>query len=115
MSDESGLKAKTDVLDFVISFIVEHEKRMDQMVERLERAAERLDWGRGRTIVTQDESKADIPRNGVFTLTISNPEDYEKLRSIRIDWESGEREYTPEISEIDAILDKIDFSFRDDR
>lgn len=115
MTDESGLKAKTDVLDFVISFIVEHEKRMDQMVERMERAAERLARDGGPKIVTQKESEAEIPRNGVFTLTISNPEDYEKLKSIRIDWESGERMYTPEISEIDAILDKIDFSFRDDR
>jgi hypothetical protein len=48
-------------------------------------------------------------------MTINNPEDYDRLKSVKIDWESGHREFTPEISEIDSILDKIDFRFRDDR
>jgi hypothetical protein len=114
MTDESGLSTKTDVLDFVISFIVEHEKRMDQMVERLERASEKLSRSSGRTTATLPPDTAKHQPN-LFTMTINNPEDYDRLKSVKIDWESGHREFTPEISEIDSILDKIDFRFRDDR
>ena len=49
----------------------------------------------------------------VFTISINNPEEYDKIRSIKIEWENEEHEYTPEISEIDALLDKIDFTFKD--
>ena len=114
MTDESGLGTKTDVLDFVISFIVEHEKRMDQMVERLERAAEKLSKTRGQTTATFPPDTGRYQPN-LFTMTINNPEDYDRIKSVKIDWESGRREFTPEISEIDSILDKIDFRFRDDR
>jgi hypothetical protein len=114
MTDESGLSTKTDVLDFVISFIVEHEKRMDQMVERLERASEKLSRSSGRTTATLPPDTTKHQPN-LFTMTINNPEDYDRLKSVKIDWESGHREFTPEISEIDSILDKIDFRFRDDR
>ena len=37
MTDEPTLRTKTYVLDLVISFMMEHEKQMDQMLERIER------------------------------------------------------------------------------
>ncbi|MDH5792694.1 MAG: hypothetical protein OEZ44_10975, partial [Candidatus Bathyarchaeota archaeon] len=45
MSDEPTLRTKTDVLDLVIGFIVEHEKRMDEMVARMESMVEKMSRG----------------------------------------------------------------------
>lgn len=111
MSDEPSQKTKTDVLDLIISFIREHEKRMDEIVERMERLSEREYRSRNRIAtetVKTPHSKADV-----FTLTIRNPDDYDKIKAVKIEWETGEAVYTPELSEIDSILDKIDFTFRD--
>ena len=113
MADESSLQTKTDVLDLVISFVMEHEKRMDEIVERLEHLSARIDRMsyRGRQ---PDSFDSILRKPDVFTLTINNPEGYDNIKGVKIEWEDGEKEYTPEISEIDAILDKIDFTFRDD-
>jgi hypothetical protein len=113
MADESSLQTKTDILDLVISFVMEHEKRMDEIVERLEQLSARM--ARMSIRGKQPDSFDSILRKpDVFTLTINNPEGYDKIKGIKIEWEDAEKEYTPEISEIDAILDKIDFTFRDD-
>ena len=113
MTDESSLQTKTDILDLVISFVMEHEKRMDEIVERLEQLSARM--ARMSIRGKQPDSFDSILRKpDVFTLTINNPEGYDKIKGIKIEWEDAEKEYTPEISEIDAILDKIDFTFRDD-
>lgn len=113
MADESSLQTKTDILDLVISFVMEHEKRMDEIVERLEQLSARM--ARMSIRGKQPDSFDSILRKpDVFTLTINNPEGYDKIKGIKIEWEDTEKEYTPEISEIDAILDKIDFTFRDD-
>ncbi len=113
MTDESSLQTKTDILDLVISFVMEHEKRMDEIVERLEQLSARM--ARMSYRGKQPDSFDSILRKpDVFTLTINNPEGYDKIKGIKIEWEDTEKEFTPEISEIDAILDKIDFTFRDD-
>ncbi len=113
MADESSLQTKTDILDLVISFVMEHEKRMDEIVERLEQLSARMARMsiRGRQ---PDSFDSILRKPDVFTLTINNPEGYDKIKGIKIEWEDAEKEFTPEISEIDAILDKIDFTFRDD-
>jgi hypothetical protein len=113
MADESSLQTKTDILDLVISFVMEHEKRMDKIVERLEQLSARMARMsiRGRQ---PDSFDSILRKPDVFTLTINNPEGYDNIKGIKIEWEDTEKEYTPEISEIDAILDKIDFTFRDD-
>jgi hypothetical protein len=113
MTDESSLQTKTDILDLVISFVMEHEKRMDEIVERLEHLSARMARMsiRGRQ---PDSFDSILRKPDVFTLTINNPEGYDNIKGIKIEWEDAEKEYTPEISEIDAILDKIDFTFRDD-
>lgn len=111
MSDEPSQKTKTDVLDLIISFIREHEKRMDDIVERMERLSERAHRSRNR--IATKTVKTPYSKTDVFTLTISNPDDYDKIKAVKIEWETGEAVYTPELSEIDSILDKIDFTFRD--
>lgn len=111
MTDEASQGTKTDVLDLIISFIMEHEKRMDEIVDRLERLSKRM--SRSSNLANPRRPRESRYDSDIFTLTISNPEDYDKIRSVKIDWETGEKEYTPEISEIDAILDKIDFTFKD--
>jgi hypothetical protein len=111
MSDEPSMKTKTDVLDLIIRFIREHEKRMDEIVERMERLSEREYRSRNR--IATETFKIPHRKADVFTMTISNPDDYDKIKAVKIEWETGEAVYTPELSEIDDILDKIDFTFRD--
>lgn len=115
MSDEPTLKTRADVLDLVIGFITEHEKQMDRMIERLERVIERLSRNSRSMESSLTHQGPDMYGPTVFKLTVNNPERYEKIRSIKIEWETEEREYTPELSEIDAILDKIEYTFKDNR
>ena len=112
MSDEPTLRTKTDVLDLVIGFIVEHEKRMDEMVARMESMVEKMSRGLQRTSVDPTITPRRQPDS--FTLTISNPENYDKIKSIMVEWEAGQKEFTPELSEIDAILDEIEHAFKTD-
>lgn len=115
MSDEPTLKTRADVLDLVIGFIMDHEKQMDRMIGRLERIVERLSRNSRRmeSSLTRQDSSAYQPT--IFKLSVNNPDRYEKIKSIKIEWETEEKEYTPELSEIDTILDKIEYTFRDKR
>ncbi len=114
MRDEIGARSKTDVLDFVISFIVEHEKRMDHMTERLERITEKL--GKKRYAVKKVESpvKVDNPEPGTFTISIHNPEDFDPIKSITIDWKDTGKIFHPDDLEFDSILKDIEYTLRDD-
>ncbi len=120
MRDEMGVKTRTDVLDFVISFIVEHEKRMDHMTERLERITEKL--GKKRYAVKKVESptkrespvKVDNPEPGTFTISIHNPEDFDPIKSIRIEWKDTGKVFHPDDLEFDSILKDIEYTLRDE-
>ncbi len=112
MSDEPTLRTKTDVLDLVIGFIVEHEKRMDEMIARMEHMVEKM--SRSLQYVGAAQTIPSKRQPDSFTLTISNPENYDKIKSIMVEWEAGQREFTPELSEIDAILDEIEHAFKTD-
>ncbi len=107
MRDEIRAKSKTDILDFVISFIVEHEKRMDIMTERL---------GKKRYEVRKEESpvKIDNPEPGTFTITIHNPEDFDPIKSVRIEWKDTAKIFHPDDLEFDSILNNIEYTMRDD-
>jgi len=73
MTDESSLQTKTDILDLVISFVMEHEKRMDEIVERLEQLSARM--ARMSIRGKQPDSFDSILRKpDVFPLTSTNPE-----------------------------------------
>ncbi len=114
MRDETGVKTKTDVLDLVISFIVEHEKRMDQMTERLERITENL--GKRRYAVKMKESpvKIENPEPGTFTIAIHNPEEFDSIKSIKIEWKDAGKIFHPDDVEFDSILNDIEYTLWDD-
>lgn len=114
MSDEPSLKSKTDVLDLVISFMMEHEKQMDQMLERLARVTNKL--SRDSRPISSEIAPNDssMPRHDIFRITINNPEGYRKMKSLRINWETTDEEFVQESSEVDSILKKIEHSHRDD-
>ncbi len=114
MRDEIGMKSKTDVLDFVISFIVEHEKRMDQMTMRLEKITENL--GKRRYAVKKAKSpmKIENPEQGTFTITIHNPEEFDPIKSITIDWKDTGKIFHPDDLEFDSILHDIEYTLKDD-
>ena len=38
-----SLKSKIDTIDFIINVLIDHEKRLDVMIERLERHAEMIE------------------------------------------------------------------------
>jgi hypothetical protein len=38
-----SLKSKIDTLDFIINVLIDHEKRLDIMIERLERHTEMIE------------------------------------------------------------------------
>jgi hypothetical protein len=76
MRDEIGVKSKTDVLDFVISFMVEHEKRMDHFTERLEKITEKLGKRNYPIRKAAVPVKVDNPEPGTFTISIKNPEEF---------------------------------------
>lgn len=42
MKDEPSLETKIDAVDIIIIFLVEYEKHMDHMLQRLERSVETL-------------------------------------------------------------------------
>ncbi|UCH57890.1 MAG: hypothetical protein JSV18_03020 [Candidatus Bathyarchaeota archaeon] len=113
MNDEVDLKTKTDVLDLVISFLMEHEKKMDLIVQRLERISERL--SRSRYSTTKSTSPLYPPNSkpGTFTLTINNPDNFERIKSIKIDWKTTKKKLFPEDAEMDAILEEIEYVLRD--
>lgn len=86
MTDEPYLKNKTDVLDLVISFLMEHEKQMDQTTRRLEMIVETLSK-RGRGIEYPPTPRyTEETRPDSFTITINNPNSFEELRSLKIEW-----------------------------
>lgn len=114
MRDEIGIKSKTDVLDFVISFIVEHEKRMDQMTERLERITEKLGKGRHSVKKINSPVKIENPTPGTFIISINNPEGFEPIKSIKIEWDDTQKMFHHDYREFDSILKDIEYTLRDD-
>jgi hypothetical protein len=38
-----NLKRKMDALDFIINILIEHEKKLDNLIERLEKNAENIE------------------------------------------------------------------------
>jgi len=111
MTDGTSLKTKTDVIDLMIGFLVNYEKQMDEVTDRLDKIADKM--ARVERRANSARMSRSMKEPNVFTISINNPEDYDKIKSIKIEWENEETEFTPEISEIDALLDKIDFTFKE--
>ena len=112
MRDEIGVKMRTDVLDFVISFIArEAHGSYDG-----EAGEDHREPRKRRYAVRKAESPVKIgnPEPGTFTITIHNPEDFDPIRSIRIDWKDTRKIFHPDDLEFDSILKDIEYTLRDD-
>ena len=106
LTGEFSFKTKADVLDLVISFLMEHEKQMDQMLERLERIVENL---------TREHYIENVPRQNYpietqphsFVLTITNPATLRDMKSLTIEWGRKPRSLHDADSDIDVTVRKI--------
>jgi adenylate cyclase class IV len=114
MTDEPNLRTKTDVLDLVISFMMDHEKKMDQMLERIERVADKLSQKRGYTKHMSAPIETAEYQADKFTITIDNPENYGPMRSIKIDWEKPQQDVDLKRPEILDFLKEIEQIYRED-
>lgn len=86
MSDEPPFKTKTDVLDLLISFLREHEKQMDHMLQRLEKIAEKMSKRERHVEQLSASPPPEKSQPSPFTLTINNPENFEDLQSLNVEW-----------------------------
>lgn len=114
MTDEPTLRTKTDVLDMVISFMMEHEKQMDQMLERIERVADRLSSKGTRVNPLSAAVETTGYQPDKFTITIDNPENYGPIKSIKIDWEKPEQDLDHESQEVLSFLEEIEQIYKKD-
>lgn len=114
MSDEPSIKTKTDVLDLVISFIMDHENRMDQMVERLERLTNKLpssNYKINNALTSRDYATT---KPEVFSLVINNPKDFKEIKSVKIEWDIRNQELIHENARVNTILSEIKHHLRED-
>lgn len=86
MSDEPSFKTKADVLDLLINFLREHEKQMDNMLQRLEMLVEILSTKRRSIERIEASPPSEEAQASPFTLTITNPEHFDEIRSLNIMW-----------------------------
>ena len=103
MTDEPSTKTKTDVLDLIISFLMEHEQQLDQTLQRLEKLVERLSERSDRLDPEPPRRTSPRPQPGAFTLTISNPGSFEEMKSLKIEWRAN-----PDASERSRVIGEIE-------
>ena len=114
MTDEYSLKTKTDVLDLIISFLMEHEKQMDQMLQRIERIAETMSRSAHYTEHAPTPNQPIGLQPHAFTLTITNPDSFKELKSIKIEW-GAKRGDTADVNpDADVIVRKFERSIGKD-
>jgi len=87
VADESSTFEKTDVLDLIISFLMEHEKKMDRTVQRLEKLLGVLAKGNHNPGSTQQNITSR--QNNSVTVTINDPSGQRKIKSLTIEWETS--------------------------
>jgi hypothetical protein len=112
MSDEPPMKTKTDVLDLIIGFLMEHEKQLDSIVERLETLTEKP----GNRLQIDEPQKADaitIAQPDSLTLTINNPDGARKIKSVKIELEEAKADTDQTSAKVRAMLDEIDNVLRE--
>lgn len=112
MPDGSSLRTKADVMDLVIGFLVEHEKRLDRLVERLERITKEasLDYMKPEAVSALNKNTTNT---SAFNLTITNPTSRDRIKSVKIEFETSGN-LDGDMSDIDNLLDKIEFDARRD-
>jgi len=85
--EEHSASTKADVIDFIIGFLIEHEKSMDRIVARLEKA---LEAQSKRVQIQEHPQEKKILREdnqNPFVLTITSPSSFKQVKSVRLDWE----------------------------
>lgn len=87
MMGETSVKTKTDVIDLIICFLMDHEKYMDRMMQRLEKLVETLSKEGYGFEHNQAHRVPTRPQLDAFTLTITNPDDFD-VKSLKIEWET---------------------------
>lgn len=83
MKNDPSADSKTDVLDLIIDFLMEHEKKMDHLILRLETLLEELT--KNGSIHRSRPDHTGNAQTPAFKLTISNPDDF-KEKSLEIGW-----------------------------
>ena len=88
---EPSLETKIDILDIIISFLMKHEKQIDNMLQRLERSVETLSE-RDRNIEhDQTHRYPEGHQPNSFTLSITNPIGFENMKPIKIEFDTKTR------------------------
>lgn len=113
MSDEPPMKTKTDVLDLIIGFLMEHEKQLDGIVERLETLTEEKLRNRLQIDEPRKEDPVTIAQPDSLTLTINNPDGARTIKSIKIEWEETKTDTGQTSAKVRAMLDEIDNVLRE--
>jgi hypothetical protein len=113
MSDEPPMKTKTDVLDLIIGFLMEHEKQLDGIVERLETLTEEKPRNRLQIDEPRKEDPVTIAQPDSLTLTINNPDGARTIKSIKIEWEETKTDTGQTSAKVRAMLDEIDNVLRE--
>ena len=113
MTDKPNLRTKTDVLDMVISFMMDHEKQMDQMLERIEKIADKLSNNGTRINTPLTHVEPSEYQSGKLTITIDSPENYGPMKSIKIDWGEPQQGVDPESPEVLKFLEEIEQIYRE--
>jgi hypothetical protein len=112
MSDEPPMKTKTDVLDLIIGFLIEHEKQLDSIVERLETLTEKP----GNRLQNNEPQKSElvtITQPDSLTLTINKPDGARKIKSVKIELEETKTNTDQTSAKVSAMLDEIDNVLRE--
>jgi hypothetical protein len=83
LKNNSSADSKTDVLDLIINFLMEHEKQMDHLIRRLETLLEELT--KNGSINRSRSDHTENAQTPAFKFTISNPDNF-KEKSLEIEW-----------------------------
>jgi hypothetical protein len=84
---------------------MEHEKQMNQILLRLESLAETNSNRKFSSNHTLSSNNPTGFQSNAFTLTFTNPDTFEEVKSLKIEW--GEKAEDPEEHNADTIIEKL--------
>jgi hypothetical protein len=89
MSDEISANTKYDVIDFVIQFLIDKEKNLDNLIQRLEKAVVNLSKTKEDQNGQIAENRAKKGQDENFKITLTNQGKVPEIKSIKIEWNIG--------------------------
>ncbi len=72
---------------FIIDFLIDHEKSMDRILARLEKALEVQSKKEQIQVHPQEKKILREDNQNPFVLTITSPSGFKQVKSVRLDWE----------------------------